>query len=122
MISLFLRKYFRFNYQLIWPEQDQPAFAAFHNLFTADECLPFIINKQKEHPYVFKPDKVTEQTMDLISFDPRLITESNFHDDYRPYRYKYVNKILKYNEPYLPTMTITMKKMRTIMKNTYLKT
>ena len=34
----------------------------------------------------FKPDKVTQQTMDLISFDPRLITENNFHDDNRPYR------------------------------------
>ena len=50
LISLFLRKYFRFNYQLLWTEQDQPAFAAFHNHFTADECLPFIIDKQKERP------------------------------------------------------------------------
>ena len=88
VISLFLRKYFRFNYQLLWPEQDQPAFAAFHNHFTADECLPFIINKQNEHPYFFKPDKITQQTMDIISFDPRLITENNFNDDNRPYRYE----------------------------------
>ena len=34
LISLFLRKYFRFNYQLLWSEQDQPAFAAFHTMFT----------------------------------------------------------------------------------------
>ena len=88
MISLFLRKYFRFNYQLLWSEQNQPAFAAFHNHFTGDECLPFIINKQNEHPYFFRPDTVTQQTMDLISFDPRLITENNFHDDNRPYRYE----------------------------------
>ena len=26
--------------------------------------------------------------MDFISFDPRLITENNLHDDYRPYRYE----------------------------------
>ena len=26
--------------------------------------------------------------MDLISFDPRLITEKNFHDVNRPYRYE----------------------------------
>ena len=26
--------------------------------------------------------------MDRISFDPRLITENNFHDDNRPYRYE----------------------------------
>ena len=88
VISLFLRKYFRFNHQLLWSEQDQPAFAAFHNHFTPDECLPFIINKQNEYPYFFRPDKVTQQTMDLITFDPRLITENNFHDDNRPYRYE----------------------------------
>ena len=31
LISLFPRKYSRFNYQLLWSEQDQTAFAAFHN-------------------------------------------------------------------------------------------
>ena len=36
----------------------------------------------------FLPDKITQQTMNLISFDPRLITENNFHDDNRPYRYE----------------------------------
>ena len=88
VISFFLRKYFRFNYQLLWSEQDQPAFAAFHNYFTADECLPFIISKQNEHPYFFKLDKRTQHTMDIISFDPRLISENKFHDDNRPYRYE----------------------------------
>ena len=121
LISLFLRKYFRLNYQLLWSEQDQPAFAAFHNHFTADECLPFIIDKQNEHPYFFKPDKITQQTMDFISFDPRLITENNLHDDNRPYRYE--QKIQEqqnlftnndnYNDNY---------KTIIIMKNTFLKT
>ena len=46
LISLFLRKYFRFNYQLLWSKQDQPAFTAFHNHFTTEECLPFIMNEQ----------------------------------------------------------------------------
>ena len=88
MISLFLRKHFRLNYHLLWSEQDQTAFAAFHNHFTADECLPFIIDKQNEHPYFFKPDKATQQIMVFISFDPRLITENNFHDDNRPYPFE----------------------------------
>ena len=46
------------------------------------------IDEQNEHPYFFKPDKITKQTMDLIPFNPRLITESNLHDDNRPYRYE----------------------------------
>ena len=88
LISLLLRKFFRFNYQLLWSEQNQPAFTAFTTHFTADECLPFIINKKNEHPYFFKRDEIPKQTIDLISFDPRLITENNLIDDNRPYRYE----------------------------------
>ena len=88
MITLFLRKCFKFNYQLLWSKHDQRAFAAFHNHFTADECLPFIIDKQNEQPYFFKLDKIKQQTVDFLSFDPRLITENNFHDDNRPYRFE----------------------------------
>ena len=46
LISLFLGKFFRFNHQLIWSEKDQAEFTAFTTHFTADECLPFIINKK----------------------------------------------------------------------------
>ena len=88
VISLFLRKYFRFNYQLLWSLQDQPVFTAFHNHFTNEECLPFIINEQNAHPYFFKPEKITKQAIDYISFNPRLITEHNLHDDNRPYWYE----------------------------------
>ena len=87
LLSLFLRKFFRFNHQLNRSEKDQAAFTAFTTRFTADECLPFIINK-KNYPYFFKPDKITKQTIDLIYFDPRLITENNLIDDNRPYRYE----------------------------------
>ena len=69
-------------------KQDQPAFAALHNHFTAGECLPFIINEQNEHPYFFKPDTLTKQAKGYISYNPRLITENNLHDDNRPYRYE----------------------------------
>ena len=47
--SLFLRKFFRFNFPLIWSTQDQAAFTAFPNFFTPEECLPFIINEQNKH-------------------------------------------------------------------------
>ena len=88
LISLFLRKFFRFNYQLLWSEEDQPAFAAFKTHFTVDECLPFILYKKNEHPYFFRPDKITKQTVYLISFDPRLITENNLLDDNRLHCYE----------------------------------
>ena len=88
MISLFLRKHFRFNYQLLRSQKDQPAFAAFHNHFTVDECLPFNINEHNEHPYFVKLDKITKQAIDCISFNPGLITENNLHENCRPYRYE----------------------------------
>ena len=87
VISLFLRKYFRFNYQLLWSQQDQPAFTAFPNHFTVDECLPFIISEQNEHPYFHKRQLITKQTFDYIRFDPLLITENDLFADNRLYHY-----------------------------------
>ena len=78
LVSLFLRKFFRFNYQLFWSQQDQPAFVAFHEHFTVDECLPFIINKRHEHPYFFQPEKIAKQTLDLISVEPPLLQKTIF--------------------------------------------
>ena len=88
VISLFLRKYFRFNYQLLWSLQDQPAFTAFPTYFTPDVCLPFIINEQNEHPYFFRPDLIMQHNIDRILFDPHLITDNNLLDDNRPYHYQ----------------------------------
>ena len=88
VISLFLRKYFRFNYQLLWSQQDQSAFTAFPDHFTVDECLPFIISEQNEHPYFHKPQLITKQTLDYIRFDPLLITENDLFADNRPYYYE----------------------------------
>ena len=88
VISLFLRKYFRFNYQLLRSQQDQSAFTAFPNHFTGEECLPFIISEQNEHPYFHKPQLITKQTLDYIRFDPLLITENDLFADNRPYHYE----------------------------------
>ena len=52
-------------------------------------------------------------TIDLISFDPRLITENNLIDDKRPHRYEQNTQV------YLLSMRTTMK-MITIMKKTLL--
>ena len=88
VISLFLRKYFRFNYQLLWSQQDQSAFTEFPDHLTADDCLPFIISKQNEHPYFHNPQLITKQTSDYIRFDPLLITENDIFADNRPYHYE----------------------------------
>ena len=46
------------------------------------------MNRKNEHPYFFKPDKITKHTIDFIFFDPRLFTENNLIDDNRPFRYE----------------------------------
>ena len=92
LISLFLRNFFRFNYQILWSQQDPPAFTEFATRFTADECLPFVINKNNEHPYFFRSDTLTKETIDFISFDPRLITENKLLDNNRPYRYEQITQ------------------------------
>ena len=69
----------------MWSQRDQSAFTAFPNHFTLDECLPFIINEQNEHPYFHKPQSITKQTLDYIRFDPLLITENDLFPDNRPY-------------------------------------
>ena len=118
IISLFLRKYFRFNYQLLWSQQDQPAFQAFHNHFTVDECLPFIIIEQNKHPFFFKPDTLTQETLDFISFDPQLITDNSFLDDIRPYRYE---QVIQTQQNLFTTIDNDNEDKKTIMKKTNLK-
>ena len=93
VISLLLRKYFGFSYQLLWSQQDQSAFTAFPNHFTVDECLPFIISEQNEHPYFHKPQLITKQTLDYIRFDPLLITENDLFADNRPYHYEQKSEV-----------------------------
>ena len=48
------------------------------------------MNKKTEHPFFFKPDKLTKQTIDFITFDPRLITENNLIDDNISYRFEQI--------------------------------
>ena len=114
VISLFLRKYFRFNYQLLWSQQDQSALKAFPNHFTVDELLPFIISEQNEHPYFHKPQQITKQTLDYIRFDPLLITEYDLFADNRPYHYEQNSQVqqnLHFNTTILLKMIIPIRKI-----------
>ena len=72
----------------MWSQQDQSAFTEFPDHLTTDECLPFIISKQNEHPYFHNPQLITKQTLDYIRFDPLLITENDIFADNRTYHYE----------------------------------
>ena len=81
--SLFLRKFFRFNYELLWSERDQTAFNAFPNFFTEQECLPFLIKEQNKHKYYVNPTHIPNLFLDLLQFDPLCITEDQIENDNR---------------------------------------
>ena len=53
IFSLFLKNFFRFNYQLRWNDQGQNAFINFSNHLTNDELLPFMpIDEMKHSQYL----------------------------------------------------------------------
>ena len=45
----FLLKFFRFNYQLLWEQQDQQAYIHFPQILTPTELLPYIIKTEHKH-------------------------------------------------------------------------
>ena len=47
VFTQFLLKFFRFNYQLLWEQQDQQAYIHFPQILTQTELLPYIIKNKK---------------------------------------------------------------------------
>ena len=85
--SLFLRKFFRFNYQFIWSERDQAAFTSFPIFFTEEECLPFLMKDQNEHEMYKNHLHVPNILFQELQFDPMCIVENPSEDDKRPFQY-----------------------------------
>ena len=49
VFTKFLLKFFRFNYQLLWKQQDQQAYIHFPQILTETELLPYIIKNEYRH-------------------------------------------------------------------------
>ena len=49
IFTQFLLKFFRFNYQLLWEQQDQQAYINFPQVLTETELLPYIIKNENKH-------------------------------------------------------------------------
>ena len=47
LFTQFLLKFFRFNYQLLWEQQDQQAYINFPQVLTKTDLLPYIKKKRK---------------------------------------------------------------------------
>ena len=84
--SLFLRKFFRFSYQLIWSQRDQDALNSFPNFFTEEGCLLFLIKGQFKHKFYVNPTHVANILIQSVHFDSLCITEHPTEDDNRPFQ------------------------------------
>ena len=49
VFTQFLLKFFKFNYQLFWEQQDQQAYIHFPQILTQTELLPYIFKNEHRH-------------------------------------------------------------------------
>ena len=80
----FLLKFFRFNYQTLWEQQDQQAYTNFPQILTPTELLPYIIKNEHKHEQYRNPTSFNTQHFDQIHLDHNFITDFSETSDNRP--------------------------------------
>ena len=85
IFARFLLKFFRFNYQLIWEQQDQSAYTNFPQTFDKVDLLPFIVRDDFQHPRYINPLQLHLQYFEIIAFDNDFIVERSETSDNRLY-------------------------------------
>ena len=96
--SLFLRKFFRQNYQLVWHSKFQDACINFPQQFSSDELLPFIINSDSQHKQYYNLLDFPSSHFQYLAYDPNSLNKSlNLPSPIRPYT----------QQSYLPPSTDT---------------
>ena len=81
----FLLKFFRFNYQLLWEQQDQQAYTNFPQILTSTELLPYIIKNEHKHLQYRNPTSFNIQHFDQINPDHSFLADFSETSDNRPY-------------------------------------
>ena len=85
IFTQFLLKFFRFNYQLLWELQDQPAYINFPQILTETELLPYIIKDANKHLKYRDPTSLNITFFQQINLDNNCITDYFETSDNRPY-------------------------------------
>ena len=85
VFSLFLLKFFRFNYQLLWEQKDQNAYIHFPQVLTKTEFLSFLIRNDFKHPYYKDFTTIHTSHIDFIELNPDFLLEQSETSDNRPY-------------------------------------
>ena len=85
VFTQFLLKFFRFNYQLRWEQQDQQAYIHFPQILTQTELLPYIIKNEHRHLQYRDPTSITNTYFEQINVDHNFITDFSETSDNRSY-------------------------------------
>ena len=83
--SHFLLKFFRFNYQLLWKQQDQNAHIHYPQVLTELELLPYVINEASKHLHYRDSTSLNISHLELIILDNQFLVENSELSDNRPY-------------------------------------
>ena len=85
VFTQFLFKLFRFNYQLLWEQQDQQAYIHFPQTLTQTELLPYIIKNEHRHLQYTDLTSFNTTYFEQINLYHNFITDYSDTSDNRPY-------------------------------------
>ena len=85
VFAQFLLKFIRFNYQLLWEQQDEQAYIHFPQILTQTELLPYIIKNEHRDLKYRDPTSFNTTHFEQINLDHNFITEYSETSDNRPY-------------------------------------
>ena len=85
VISFFLRKYFRFSYQILWEQKDQTEIVNFPHVLTETELLPLIIKNDFKHSFYKDFTTFPTSFFENIILNPDFIIEQSEISDSRPH-------------------------------------
>ena len=77
--------FFRFNYQLLWEQQDQQAYINFPQILTQTELLPYIIKIENKHLQYRDLTSFNITYFEQINLDHTFLVEHSETTDNRPF-------------------------------------
>ena len=85
IFTQFLLKFFRFNYHLLWEQQDQQAYGNFPQILKETELLRYIIRIENRHVQYRDLTSINTAYFEQIHLDHNFLLEHSETSDSRPY-------------------------------------
>ena len=85
IFTQFILKFFIFNYQLLWKQQDQQAYINFPQILTQTELLPYIIKNEHKHLQYRDLTSFNTSYSEQINLNHTFLVEHSETSDNRPF-------------------------------------